>query len=631
VFSLNTLGNVLGAILAGLWLLPLLGMKTLIESGVIVNLLVGSTVLWTATRWVWWRRALVMGSGLVGLVAVTFYMPSWDKLVLSSGQFRTRQVPQYRSYEDYRRNIHHQSLLFYKDDKDTTVTVEQARDGNRFLKVNGKTDASSRGDLPTQLLLAHVPLLLKPDATQVLVVGLGSGITAGSALRHPLERLDLVEISAGVVEAAQFFKDHNYNALEDSRLHLHLEDAKTFLRLAPRRYDVIISEPSNPWIVGIGNLFSVDFYREARRHLTEGGLLAQWFHTYEMDNDTLRLILRTFASVFEHVTLWKTLSEDVLILGSSAPISPNFSRVVERFNSEQVKEDLRRIDIGSLPTLFSLQIASDSTIRKMGGRGRLNEDHFPVLEYEAPKAFFLGSVASVIRSHDEREMPAQGKALYLMSYLNERQEPLSREELKDFTTFHRAYGANKVLKGAVNEWIRRFPKDREAVWALAQTQKAEGQLESAMATLMPLLKDEPDNPDYLAMAADVELSLYVSQRSYLNHVSNERTLAFLERLLAVDVNDRARVYRRISQVYAVDRDYVTAMRYLEQAAENSAQGGKHDANADALWVEAAQMAIEIEDFGKAHSYLLKALAQNPLNPTARQLSRELPMLSLLPF
>jgi tetratricopeptide (TPR) repeat protein len=152
-----------------------------------------------------------------------------------------------------------------------------------------------------------------------------------------------------------------------------------------------------------------------------------------------------------------------------------------------------------------------------------------------------------------------------------------------------------------------------------------------MATLMPLLKDEPDNPDYLGMAADVELSLYVSQRSYLNHVSNERTLAFLERLLAVDVNDRARIYRKISQVYAVDRDYVTSLRYLEQAAEYSAQGGKHDANADALWVEAAQMAIEIEDFGKAHSYLLKALAQNPLNPTARQLSRELPMLSILPF
>jgi spermidine synthase len=343
-----------------------------------------------------------MGPGLVGLFLVIFSLPSWDKLILSSGQFRNRQIAQYRSYEDYRRDVHKQSLLFYKDDKDATVTVVKGRDGDLYLKVNGKTDASSRGDLPTQLLLAHVPLLLKPDANQVLVVGLGSGITAGSALRHPLERLDLVEISAGVVEAAKFFQDHNYHALQDPRLHLHLEDANTFLRLAPRRYDVIISEPSNPWIVGIGNLFSVEFYREARQHLSEGGLLAQWFHTYEMDDNTLRLILRTFASVFEHVTLWKTLSEDILILGSSSPNPLNFSRVSERFDLEQVREDLQRIEITSLPTLLSLQIASDATVRKMAGRGRLNEDYYPILEYEAPKAFFLGSVASVIRSHDER-------------------------------------------------------------------------------------------------------------------------------------------------------------------------------------------------------------------------------------
>jgi spermidine synthase len=210
VFSLNTLGNVLGAVLAGMWLLPLLGMKTLIESGVIVNLLVGATVRWTANRRVSWRRVFVIGSGLAGLFLVIFSMPAWDKLVLTSGQFRTQQTAQFPSYEDYRDSVHHQSLLFYKDGKDTTVTVAKGKDGDLFLKMNGKTGASSRGDLPTQLLLAHLPLLLKPNANQVLVVGLGSGITVGSALRYPLQRLDLVEISAGVVEAANFFKEHNY-------------------------------------------------------------------------------------------------------------------------------------------------------------------------------------------------------------------------------------------------------------------------------------------------------------------------------------------------------------------------------------------------------------------------------------
>jgi predicted membrane-bound spermidine synthase/tetratricopeptide (TPR) repeat protein len=628
VFSLNTLGNVLGAVLAGLWLLPLLGMKTLIESGVMVNLLVGAAVLWTAREWLSWRRALVMGAGLAGLFLMMLSLPAWDQLMLTSGQFRTRQTAQHQSYDDYRQTIHNQSLLYYKDDRDTTVTVAQGKEGELYLKVNGKTDASSRGDLPTQLLLAHVPLLLKPDAKQVLVVGLGSGITAGSALRYPLQRLDLVEISGGVVEAADFFKEHNYHVLQDARLHLHLEDAKTFLRLSPRLYDVIISEPSNPWIIGIGNLFSVEFYREARQHLSPGGILAQWFHTYEMDNDSLKLILRTFASVFEHVSLWKTLGGDVMILGSALPMDGNFSRIAERFNLDQVREDLQRIKINSLSTLLSLQIASDATVRKVAGRGRLNEDRFPILEYEAPKAFFLGSVANVMQSHDERDRPVEGNGLYLVRYLKERHEELSPEELNNLTAYHRSYGATNLLKGAVNEWVRRFPEDRQALWAQVQAQKAAGQLDSAMTTLTPLLQEAPNNPEYLAMAADIELALYLSQRSYLNHASSQRTLVLLARLLEVETEPKAKVYRKIAQVYAVDRDYARALRSLEQAAEHGAQGQENGVAADALWVEAAQTAVEMEDFGRAHGYVVKALAHNAENPAARQLLRDLPLLEL---
>jgi tetratricopeptide (TPR) repeat protein len=297
----------------------------------------------------------------------------------------------------------------------------------------------------------------------------------------------------------------------------------------------------------------------------------------------------------------------------------------------KVRADLQRIEITSLSTLFSVQMASDSTVRKMAGRGPLNEDHYPILEYEAPKAFFLGSVARIIRSHDEREMPVKGNALYLMSYLSERQEALSREELKNFTSFHRIHGTAKILKGAVNEWVRRFPEDREALWALVQAQNSDGQLESAITTLTPLLSDEPDNPDYLAMAADLEFSLYQSQRSYLNHVSNKRTLALLERLLKVDGDHKVRIYRKIAQVYAVDQNYATSLRYLEQAAEYGSQGEKHGVAADVLWVEAAQTAIEMEEFGKARGYLLKALGHNPQNSSARQLLRELPILGISPL
>ena len=120
----------------------------------------------------------------------------------------------------------------------------------------------------------------------------------------------------------------------------------------------------------------------------------------------------------------------------------------------------------------------------------------------------------------------------------------------------------------------------------------------------------------------------MSQRSYLNHVSKQRTLALLERLLEVETEHKARIYRKIAQVYAVDRDYVRALRHLEHAAERGAQGQENGVAADALWGEAVQTAVELEDFGKAHGYLVKALAHNAENPAARQLLRDLPLLGM---
>jgi predicted Zn-dependent protease len=133
-------------------------------------------------------------------------------------------------------------------------------------------------------------------------------------------------------------------------------------------------------------------------------------------------------------------------------------------------------------------------------------------------------------------MPAEGNALCLMHYLRARHQPFPRETLKNLNAFHRVYGPKKILSGIVYDWVRHSPEDREALRALAQAQKADGQLESAMATLRLLLIDEPPNPLYLMIAADVELAFYQLQRSYLNHASNEPTLTLIARPLQLDQN-----------------------------------------------------------------------------------------------
>jgi len=471
VYSMNTLGNVMGAAIAGLILLPLLGLKILIEAGAVVNLLIGSVIILTTREWGLSRKAFTVSACFVAFI-ISFSMAStWNKTILTSGGFRNRHPLKYKDYNEFKKASRDNSLLYYQDDISATVALVKNKEGDLFLKVNGKTDATSKGDLPTQLLLAHIPLHLNSAAKKVLVVGLGSGITSGSALRFPIEKMDVIEISQGVIEAAKFFKPYNYNALENPRLHLHKDDAKTFLQLTENLYDVIISEPSNPWIAGIGNLFSVEFYREASSHLAEGGVMTQWFHLYEMNDYTIKLILRTFSSVFKHVTLWNTSSMDTLLIGSNSPLLIDFNRLEKRFNHEEVKEDLKRIKIRNLSTLLSLQIASNATVKKMAGKGRLNEDHFPILEYEAPKAFFLGNTSRLVHFHDERNFPPKGNSLYLTRYLDNRKHPLSKNEFKNLIEYHRKHGLKKILKAIMSEELRNYPQDFKTLKTTSSTKK----------------------------------------------------------------------------------------------------------------------------------------------------------------
>ena len=288
VFSANAAGTIIGAATGGLVFLPLLGVKGIIEVGVFMQLVVATFALALGTQTTWARKAFAVALCYAVFAFHLYYFPTWDKAILASGVFRGLRVTG-MSYQEFK-SAQRDKLLYYKDGANMTVTVGESKGGNRTLKVNGKPDASTVGDLSTQIMMAQIPLLVKSDARDVLLIGLGSGITAGSVLTHPVATLDLVEISPEVVEASRFFSAHNYDVLKDPRLKLYIDDGKTFLRVTPRLYDLIISEPSNPWIVGVANLFSLEFYRDVRKRLRPGGVMVQWFHIYEMTNETLQLV-----------------------------------------------------------------------------------------------------------------------------------------------------------------------------------------------------------------------------------------------------------------------------------------------------------------------------------------------------
>jgi spermidine synthase len=460
VFSWNALGNVLGAISAGLWLMPALGLKRLIETGMAVDLALASALLWVFARWRSGQKAAALCACWLAFTGYLILSPSWDQALMTSGGFRSLPGMHYPTYQGFRKSLKSLRVRYYKDDAETTVAVLESPSVGLALKLNGKVDATSSGDMPNQILMSHIPLLLKPDAKDALLVGLGSGVTAGSALRHPLERLDVVEISGGVAEAARIFKDYNYDALSEPRLALHIEDAHAFIHNSSRRYDLIMSEPSNAWVAGIGDLFTTEFYREAKARLKDGGLMAQWIHLYEMNDATVQLVLHTFASEFQDLTLWETTpGNDIIVIGSKGPLQVDFKAMEKRFALKPVRADLARVGIEDLQDLLSLEVAAGAPLAKRFDSGPLNEEKFPILEYQAPKTYFLQTYAKMMDLRPRSD--AQG-LLYLWQELKTRGKGLSRGEIEGLVRYHLGRGAAAPAKFWQEELRRRFPQNRLA-------------------------------------------------------------------------------------------------------------------------------------------------------------------------
>ena len=197
-------------------------------------------------------------------------------------------------------------LLFYREGREAVVAVSEPLDGSRrFLSVNGKTDAGSgTEDVVTQKFLAHVPLLLHPAPKRVLVIGWGAGATAAAAAAHPIASLECVEIEPATWEAAPWFASFSEPLRRDPRFELVIRDGRNHLLRARQPYDLVVSEPSNPWITGVSNLFTREFLESARDRLAPGGLFAQWFHYYNLAPADVKVEVKTFLSVFDHASLW---------------------------------------------------------------------------------------------------------------------------------------------------------------------------------------------------------------------------------------------------------------------------------------------------------------------------------------
>ena len=442
VFSLNTLGNLVGAMVVGQLLIRAVGLQWAMLLGMVGSGLLGGAFL-ILRRPSGWTRFAPLGAALAGLVIFLLVVPAWAPAALNSGRYRTRKAVA-ASLADYREQIEASVALYHVDGPDVSVAVLRAKEtGHLSMMINGKPDAATGGDMGTQVLLGQLPVLLHPDPQDALVIGLGSGVTAGAVLTAPVKHLDVIEIAQEVAEASRLFDPWSGAPRDDERTTIWVCDARDYLLLnQEQRYDIIISEPSNPWMAGIGNLMTVEFFETALKTLRDDGLMVQWLHTYEMSGKVLSSILNTFSSVFPHVTVWCPRNADILLLGSRTPLSISAEVLDERLRSPAVQKSISGWKGGGSirngTEFLALQILSNESFKEYypgtgPHAGRLNYDFFPFVEYAAPVAFYTGEDVRNFFVFDERMQPRQGNELLVAKVLGDR--VLTDGELRQFIRF----------------------------------------------------------------------------------------------------------------------------------------------------------------------------------------------------
>ena len=405
VYAANTLGAIAG-VLFGIHVgFPLLGIKGVIVAGTFVDTALGIVLLWGAGREPGRKLHLAFVTlGVAVALASTVFLIHLDTYKMASGVYRNGTL---LSPQDV-------SVLFHRDGKTATVSVIRGGD-ILSVRTNGKVDAGINmdmegmaiGDEDTMILSAVLPLSLHPKARTVANIGMGCGLTTHSLLLYPgLKVVDTIEIEREMVEAARLFGGRVEGGFKDPRSMIHIDDAKSFFSATPRKYDIIVSEPSNPWVSGVAGLFSVEFYRQIRRHLAVDGLFVQWMQLYEIDMNLVISVLKAVSESFPDYVVYAPNAGDILIVAKNQGTLPSPDPGVLRIPG--IAEALDRISIRSVQDMEFRKVGNRNVLRRLIEQSKIpaNSDYNPYLDQNAAKARFLKAKATEILMYAHVPIPA---------------------------------------------------------------------------------------------------------------------------------------------------------------------------------------------------------------------------------
>lgn len=519
LYASNTVGGVFGALITGFLLIPIIGTSNSIVIIAAIYLIIGITIIFIS------RVKKLIKSVFATMFLISIFIglifAKWEKSFFAAGFYVDPQVYQGMTKDQLFKKLKKTKILFEADGVSAYVSVKKEEDESISLQINGKSDASTGSDMENQVLLGQIPMLLAPNPKKALVIGLGSGITLGSILSHPVESVDVVEIEQKVVEAAKFFEQYNNNAPNDRRVKLIIADGRNYLLASGKKYDVISSEPSNPWLTGSAKLFTKEFFELMKKSINEDGVVIHWINMYAVDNESLKRVIKAFAEVFPEARGFGVVaSNDFLLVGSNKEIKLDPTKLSDAFKKERIKKDLERIGIDDETEIMSRIYLDKKSLKKMTAGVPPNLDNHPYIEFAAPKRLYqatsenpwrmiLANLSSINKKADEMRMARLLTRIYLVEkkypeVIKEGEKALAFDNKNQFllATLARAYFEEGSLllndenygKAVVYfEKSVKLKETPEAYINLGISLESQGNLNAAIEAYKNSLELDPEN------------------------------------------------------------------------------------------------------------------------------------------
>ena len=526
-YALNTLGTIAGSLLTGFVLLPSWGVRGVVLAAGGIAMLLGLSAFFLRGRPQGMTPPLWAAGSLASIVLVaSLTAPPWDPVLMSLGTYRPFHAANvFQSWlggggigDPARRVAAAQRALFYREGINASVLVATDQEGTRrWLRVGGKIDAST-SDMLTQTLLGLVPAAIARPGARTLIVGHGSGFTAAAALAAGTGPMDIVELEPAVIEGSRLFHAPGEDPLDDRRVRLYLEDARARLAHGEGRYGLIVSEPSNPWIAGVNNLFTEDFYRLVRRRLEPDGVFCQWLQLYELSPVTFHSMLGAFLRVFPQAQvfcLWN--SYDVLLV--AAP--PGGTLSWDRLQGPGAERELRRARLHSPEDIAAFYVGPAAAWMQDVAHAERNTDDRPFVEYRAPRDMvevgrgLASHHPEVLREFPRAVVPPPGgpfaswpRAMVLHARAASMLEGASDSEALAIYEQLRSAGAGDVAAALASERREALERERFAVrLAQAHGSADRGDAAGARVTLEEVIAQGGGGPEDWVLLAQVRRQL----------------------------------------------------------------------------------------------------------------------------